>query len=474
MSTAPDLWQEGRLDRRRAAEPLAERVRPATLDEIAGQNHLLGPSAFLRRLVATGRVGSLILHGPPGTGKTTLGRCLAAAVDHHFEAAHAAEIGVARVREILEQARRRLEDSGRGTLLFLDEIHRFSKAQQDALLADVERGTISLVGATTENPAFAVNAALVSRSSLAGLAPLDDRAIGEILERAVVHPRGFPGLRVEVDRDALETFAARADGDARRALAALEIAVASKARESTTPEDVVEVDRETAAASMQRKALAHDRDGDSHYDLLSAFIKSMRGSDADAAIHWLARLLEGGEDPRIVARRIAILASEDIGLADPQAIEIAAAAWAITERVGMPECQLTLAEAAIYMCQAPKSNAVAEAIWSAMAEVREGRTLPVPEALRDRTANRMLDRAATRIDASRPEADAVVETYRNPHSAADGVGTTAYLSEARTYYRPGTRGFEVEAARRLEARKAAVAAAPAGPTPESPDAAAKP
>lgn len=455
MPVAPDLWQEGRASRRRSAEPLAERVRPATLHEISGQDHLLGPDGFLTRLVATGRVGSLILHGPPGTGKTTLGRCLAAAVDHHFEAAHAAEIGVARVREILEQARRRLEDSGRGTLLFLDEIHRFSKGQQDALLADVERGTISLVGATTENPAFSVNAALVSRSALAGLAALDAAVIAEILQRALIHPRGFPGCRVTLDPEAIAVLAERADGDARRALAALEIAVASSSPDAG---GAIQVDRSVAEASLQRKALAHDRDGDSHYDLLSAFIKSMRGSDADAAIHWLARLLEGGEDPRIVARRIAILASEDIGLADPRAIEVAAAAWSITERVGMPECQLTLAEATIYMCQAPKSNAVAEAIWSAMAEVREGRTLPVPEALRDRTARRMLDRAATRVDPSRTDGAGTFEAYRNPHTAADGVGTAQHLPEPRSYYRPTDRGFEADAARRLAERQAMVAA----------------
>ncbi len=443
-----DLWQEGRVERRRAAEPLAERVRPATLDEVVGQPRLLGSGGFLRRLVATGRLGSLVLHGPPGTGKTTLGRLLAAAVDAHFESAHAALIGVARIREVIAEAGRRLEDSGRPTVLFLDEIHRFSKAQQDSLLADVERGTLSLVGATTENPGFAVNAALVSRSALAELVPLGAAEVHEVLERALVHPRGFPDLRVSVEPAALEILAERSMGDVRRALTALEIAV-----RSATPLDAgnptqVEVSLDDVEQSLQAKRLRHDRDGDAHYDLLSAFIKSMRGSDADAAIHWLARLLAGGEDPRIVARRIAILASEDIGLADPRALEVAAAAWAVTERVGMPECQLTLAEAALYMCQAPKSNATAQAIWAAMAEVETGRTLEVPEHLRDRSGEARRDRfeARSNLDAAR-------ERYDSPHEAADGIGTTTYLPEPRHYFDPTDRGFEAEAAARLEARR---------------------
>ncbi len=452
MPSAPDLWQEARLDRRREAEPLAERVRPRSLEEVVGQSHLLGDGGFLRRLVATGRIGSLILHGPPGTGKTTLGRVLAESVGAKFEAAHAAMIGVARIRELIDEAGRRLEDSGRPTVLFLDEIHRFSKAQQDSLLADVERGTLSLVGATTENPGFAVNAALVSRSALAEVKPLGSAEIREVITRAIAHPRGFPGRQVEIDADALELLAERSGGDARRALGALEIAACScRVAADQAGSELVRISLADAEASLQSKRLRHDRDGDAHYDLLSALIKSMRGSDPDAAIHWLARLLAGGEDPRIVARRIAILASEDIGLADPRALEIAAAAWAITERVGMPECQLTLAQAVLYMAQAPKSNATARAIWSAMAEVKEGRTLEVPEHLRDRTGEAMRDRYASRSDSH-----GAAEAYRSPHDAKDGLGTTNYLPEPRHYYDPTDHGFEAEAAARLEARRRAI------------------
>ena len=458
MPAAPDLWQEARLDRRREAEPLAERVRPRSLDEVVGQAHLLGEGGFLRRLVATGRIGSLILHGPPGTGKTTLGRVLAESVGAKFEAAHAAMIGVARIRELIDEAGRRLEDSGRPTVLFLDEIHRFSKAQQDSLLADVERGTLSLIGATTENPGFAVNAALVSRSALAEVKPLGVAEIRAVIDRAIAHPRGFPGRRVAIDAEALELLAERSGGDARRALGALEIAACSRrAAADQAGSELVRIGLADAEASLQSKRLRHDRDGDAHYDLLSALIKSMRGSDADAAIHWLAMLLAGGEDPRIVARRIAILASEDIGLADPRALEIAAAAWAITERVGMPECQLTLAHAVLYMAQAPKSNATAQAIWTAMAEVKEGRTLEVPEHLRDRTGEAMRDRYATR---SEPRGSG--EVYRSPHDAKDGLGTTNYLPEPRRYYEPTDQGFEAEAAARLEARRRAIREAERG------------
>ena len=412
----------------------------------------------MRRLVATGRIGSLILHGPPGTGKTTLGRVLAESVGARFEAAHAAMIGVARIRELIDEAGRRLEDSGRPTVLFLDEIHRFSKAQQDSLLADVERGTLSLIGATTENPGFAVNAALVSRSALAEVKPLGVAEIRAVIDRAIAHPRGFPGRRVAIDAEALELLAERSGGDARRALGALEIAACSRrAAADQAGSELVRIGLADAEASLQSKRLRHDRDGDAHYDLLSALIKSMRGSDADAAIHWLAMLLAGGEDPRIVARRIAILASEDIGLADPRALEIAAAAWAITERVGMPECQLTLAHAVLYMAQAPKSNATAQAIWSAMAEVKEGRTLEVPEHLRDRTGEAMRDRYATR---SEPRGSG--EVYRSPHDAKDGLGTKNYLPEPRRYYEPTDQGFEAEAAARLEARRRAIREAERG------------
>ena len=303
-----------------------------------------------------------------------------------------------------------------------------------------------------------MNAALVSRSALAEVKPLGVAEIRAVIDRAIAHPRGFPARRVAIDADALELLAERSGGDARRALGALEIAACSRrAAADQAGSELVRIGLADAEASLQSKRLRHDRDGDAHYDLLSALIKSMRGSDADAAIHWLAMLLAGGEDPRIVARRIAILASEDIGLADPRALEIAAAAWAITERVGMPECQLTLAHAVLYMAQAPKSNATAQAIWSAMAEVKEGRTLEVPEHLRDRTGEAMRDRYATR---SEPRGSG--EVYRSPHDAKDGLGTTNYLPEPRRYYEPTDQGFEAEAAARLEARRRAIREAERG------------
>jgi putative ATPase len=441
-----DLWSEGRAARRRAAEPLAERVRPTRLAEVVGQERLTAAGGLLTRLVAAGRVGSLILHGPPGTGKTTLARLLAVEIGGHFESAHAALIGVARIREVIEQAGRRLEESGRPTLLFLDEIHRFSKSQQDSLLADLERGTLSLVGATTENPAFAVHAALLSRSTLAEVRSLSEDSIRRIVARSLQHPRAFPAARIDLAEAALDLLARRSDGDARRALSALEIAVASSPAGN---DGTIRVGLRDAEEAMQRKALRHDRDGDAHHDLLSAFIKSMRASDPDAAVFWLARLLAGGEDPRLIARRIAILASEDIGLADPQALPVAAAAWAVAERVGMPECQLTLAQAAIHMCLAPKSDAVAKAIWTAMAEAEESPTVAVPEALRDPRSRDPAGRSPL----------AAGDRYRSPHAAEDGLGTVELLPQPRRFYEPSDRGFEIEIARRLASRRKAVEAA---------------
>jgi putative ATPase len=356
----------------------------------------------------------------------------------HFERANAAQIGVKEIREILAAAAARIESgaAGKRSILFLDEIHRFSRNQQDVLLTDVENGLITLIGATTENPYFAVNSALVSRSTVFQFQPLSEEDIGQVVRGAITDKeRGFGNLDLRVSEEAIAHWTRISDGDARRALNALEVAVLSAREAASGP---IAIDLKAAEQSIQQKALVYDGTGDEHYDTISAFIKSMRGSDPDAAIYWLARMLEAGEDPRFIARRIAILASEDIGNADPNAINIAASAWLIAERVGMPECQLTLAQAAIYMATAPKSNASAKAIWTASGEVREGRTIPVPRDLRDAHyfAAKSLGHG---------------ENYKYAHDYKDGYVDQTYLGVDRTYYTPTDRGHEAQIKQRLDA-----------------------
>ncbi len=437
-----DLFADSRQKNLDRVAPLAVRMRPRSLDEFAGQLHFLGPGKLLRRMLEADRLTSIIFYGPPGTGKTTLARLIANYTQSNFEQVNAAGVGVKEVRAILDTAKDKLGHGGKRTVLFLDEIHRFNRAQQDILLPDVEAGLILLVGATTENPFFAVNSPLVSRSQIFQFAALSEEEIESLLRRAIADPeQGYGKMQITVDDDAMKLWTTISDGDGRRALTALEVAVlssispAQSGRAGST--EPLHITLDIAEQSMQRKAIVYDGTGDDHYDAASALIKSMRGSDPDATVYWLARMLEAGEDPRFIARRIAILASEDIGNADPRAISVAAAAFDIVEKVGMPEAQLTLAQAAIYMATAPKSNASAKAIWSAMSDVRDGRTIPVPRHLRD-----------GHYAGSKKLGSGV--GYKYAHDFPGGVVDQDYLGVAKTYYTPTDRGYEAEVSERLQ------------------------
>jgi len=457
--------------------PLPMRMRPRTMDEYVGQQHILGPGKLLRRMLSADAVTSLIFHGPPGTGKTTLAELIAKQTKRAFVRENASSVGVKRIREIIDEAANRLELERKRTILFLDEIHRFSKSQQDVLLSDVERGLITLIGATTENPLFAVNSALVSRSTLFRLEPLSEADIVSALRRAIADPeRGYGKLDLQVSDEALHVWATKSDGDARRALTALEVAVLSGGKEGTghqalgTREDgsqsspvpsaqspvPITIDRQVAEDSIQQKAAVYHGTGDEHYDVISAMIKSVRGSDPDAAVFWMARMLDAGEDPRFIARRLAILASEDIGNADPRGIMVAAACWELVERIGMPEARITLAQCAIYLALAPKSNASYMAIEAAMEDVKEGRTVAVPVYLKDKNV-----RAAAEMSAGGREGleracnVGVGEGYKYAHEEVGGLGTQDYLGVDKRYYIPTDRGAEKLLGQYLEQARAA-------------------
>jgi putative ATPase len=427
-----DLFNNLREANLRKAQPLAARMRPRTLDEFVGQEHFLGPGKLLRRLLQADRLGSVIFYGPPGTGKTALAHVIANHTHCAFRQLNAVAAGIKDVRDLLREAREELEAGGRRTILFVDELHRFNRNQQDVLLPDVEEGRVILIGATTQNPFFAINSPLLSRSQIFTFEPLTREHIKTLLRRALADKeRGLGSVEVRLHEGALDFLAEVSDGDARRALTALEVGVLSAER---LP---VEYTLEVARDSIQRKALDYDATGDAHYDVASAFIKSMRGSDPDAAIYWLARMLEAGEDPRFIARRVVICASEDVGNADPQALVVAAAALQATEFVGLPECQLVLAQAVTYIATAPKSNAATLAIGKAREDVQSGRTLQVPEHLRD-SHYRGAEKLGRGVG------------YEYSHDHAGGWVDQAYLPEERRYYEPVDRGYEAEIRKRME------------------------
>ncbi len=436
-----DLFSYGYQQQVADNVPLAARMRPRTLDEFVGQKHIVGPGSLLRRAISADRLTSMIFYGPPGTGKTTLAAIIANQTRASFQKLNAVTAGVAQVREVAEEARRRLEMYRQATVLFIDEIHRFNKGQQDALLPAVEDGTVLLIGATTENPFFSINSALLSRCRLFELYPLTREEVSSILDTALKDgERGLGRLKIDLLPAAREHILATADGDARVALNALELAAL------TTPpnaEGVIVIDEQAAEQSVQRRVVRYDRDGDNHYDVISAFIKSIRGSDPDAAVFWLAKMLDAGEDPRFVARRLYIAASEDVGNADPMALLVAQAAFNAVEVLGMPEARIVLAQAVTYLACAPKSNAAYVALEQAVADARRTDDTGVPNHLRDShyPGARQLGRG---------------KGYQYPHDFPGNYVAQQYLPDSlahKRYYRPGTNGYERRLRRWLEKTK---------------------
>ena len=416
-----------------SAQPLAARMRPRTLEDVVGQEHILGPGKLLRRAIEADRLGSVILYGPPGCGKTSLAEVIANVSHRIFERTSGVLAGVEVLRDLLKKAQAEKAHRGRETILFIDEIHRFNKSQQDVLLPYLEEGACTLIGATTHNPFFFINSPLTSRSQIFELEPLHEAAVVTLLERATTSADGLGALKVQADRDALEHLARVCEGDARRALNALEIAALTTAPGA---DGVIHLTRAITEESIQKKAVVYDHDEDGHYDTISAFIKSVRGSDPHAAIYWLAKMLYAGEDPRFVARRLIILASEDIGNADPRALAVATSALAGVEFVGMPEARIILAQATTYLATAPKSNASYLAIDAAMADIKDGRVLPVPRPLRS--------------TGSKQAAKAFGHTgYQYAHAGAGHFVDQEYVPTSKIYYAPTDQGYEETIAKRL-------------------------
>jgi putative ATPase len=416
-------------------QPLAARLRPRRLDDIVGQTHILGPGQLLRRSIEADRIQSVIFYGPPGTGKTTLAQVIAGQTRSKFERLSGVESNVADMRRVLASAANRLANTGQYTILFIDEIHRFNKAQQDVLLPDVEAGVVRLIGATTHNPFFFVNAPLVSRSQIFELKPLTEAELMMLMRRALADAEhGLGHLKTQVDDTALEHLARVSDGDARKALNSLEVAVLTTVPDT---QGVIEIGLSVAEQSIQRKAVVYDGDGDAHYDTISAYIKSMRGSDPDAALYWLAKMIHAGEDPRFIARRLVICAAEDVGLADPMALVLAQAANQASEFVGWPEARIPLAEATIYIATALKSNSAITAIDAALDAVRSGRTLAVPDHLKDAHY-----RGAERLGHG--------QDYQYAHSFPEHFVAQDYLGAIRHFYEPTEQGVEKKIKERLD------------------------
>jgi len=417
------------------SQPLAARMRPRTLAEYIGQAHILGAGQLLRRAIEADRIQSLIFYGPPGTGKTSLAQIIARQTKSKFERLSGVESNVADMRRVLSAAQNRRDNTGQPTILFIDEIHRFNKAQQDVLLPDVEAGVIKLIGATTHNPFFFVNSPLVSRSQIFELRPLDENDLFALLQRALADAeRGLGFLNIAAEEAALRHLAKISDGDARKALNALEIAALTTEPEATS---VIHLTLAVAEQSIQKKAVVYDGDGDAHHDTISAFIKSMRGSDPDAALYWLAKMIHAGEDPRFIARRIVICAAEDVGLADPMALVLANAALSAAEFVGWPEARIPLAEATIYIATANKSNSAYLAVDAALDDVRSGRTLAVPEHLRSAAY-----RGAERLGHG--------TGYQYAHDGEGHFVVQDYLGVDKTFYTPTEQGVEKKIKERLE------------------------